>query len=76
MLCILPLFHIFSLRAGSAILGMHKLKTGSLLDLVQRFKVTVALVVPLIVPAFTKNTLEGGYDLLPIQIVMASVAPL
>lgn len=55
---------------------MHKLKTGSLLDLVQRFKVTVALVVPLIVPAFTKNTLEGGYDLLPIQIVMASVAPL
>eukprot|EP00253_Pinus_taeda_P015713 PITA_15713 len=84
MLCVLPLFHIFSLnsvllcslRAGSAILLMHKFEIGNLLHLVQRFKVTVAPVVPPIVLAFAKNTLVEGYDLSSIRIVMSGAAPL
>lgn len=84
VLCVLPLFHIYSLnsvllcslRAGSAILLMHKFEIGSLLDLVQRFKVTVAPVVPPIVLAFAKNALVESYDLSSIRVVLSGAAPL
>lgn len=84
VLCVLPLFHIYSLnsvllcslRAGSAILLMQKFEIGSLLDLVQRFKITVAPVVPPIVLAIAKNAQIESYDLSSIRIVLSGAAPL
>lgn len=84
VLCVLPLFHIYSLnsvllcslRAGSAVLLMQKFEIGSLLDLVQRFKVTVAAVVPPIVLAIAKNSLVESYDLSSMRIVLSGAAPL
>eukprot|EP01018_Ginkgo_biloba_P005454 Gb_41091 [translate_table: standard] len=84
VLCVLPLFHIYSLnsvllcslRAGSTILLMQKFEIGSLLDLIQRFKVTVAPVVPPIVLAIAKNAMVEDYDLSSIRIVLSGAAPL
>ncbi|XP_047319586.1 4-coumarate--CoA ligase 2-like [Impatiens glandulifera] len=83
-LCVLPLFHIFSLnsvllcslRAGVAVLIMHKFEITSLLELIQKHKVTVAAVVPPLVLALAKNPVVVDYDLSSIRIVLSGAAPL
>lgn len=84
VLCVLPLFHIYSLnsvllcslRAGSAVLLMHKFEIGSLLELIQRHKVSVAAVVPPLVLALAKNPTVEEFDLSSIRIVLSGAAPL
>ncbi|GAB2264955.1 4-coumarate--CoA ligase 3 [Dionaea muscipula] len=84
VLCLLPLFHIFSLnsvmlcalRAGSGILLMHKFEIGALLELIQRHRVSVAAVVPPIVLALAKNPVVENYDLTSIRVVLSGAAPL
>ncbi|KAL2921420.1 4-coumarate--CoA ligase 2 [Bienertia sinuspersici] len=84
MLCVLPLFHIFSLnsvlmialRSGSGILLMPKFEINSLLQLIQEHKVSVAMVVPPLVLALAKNQMVEKYDLSSIRIVMSGAAPL
>ncbi|XP_061369289.1 4-coumarate--CoA ligase 2 [Gastrolobium bilobum] len=84
LLCVLPLFHIFSLnsvllcalRAGSAVLLMHKFEIGTLLDLIQRYRVTVAMVVPPLVLALAKNQMVAEFDLSSIRLVLSGAAPL
>ncbi|XP_021725816.1 4-coumarate--CoA ligase 2-like [Chenopodium quinoa] len=84
LLCVLPLFHIFSLnsvlmvalRAGSAILIMPKFDINSLLELIQEHRVSVAMVVPPLVLALAKNPAVGNYDLSSIRMVMSGAAPL
>uniref|UniRef100_A0A0C9QRH4 4-coumarate--CoA ligase n=1 Tax=Wollemia nobilis TaxID=56998 RepID=A0A0C9QRH4_9CONI len=84
VLCVLPLFHIYSLnsvllcslRTGSAILLMPKFEIGSLLELIQRVKVTVAPVVPPIVLAIAKNAIVDNYDLSSVRVVLSGAAPL
>ncbi|KAK7308882.1 hypothetical protein RJT34_05193 [Clitoria ternatea] len=84
LLCVLPLFHIFSLnsvllcalRAGSAVLLMHKFEIGSLLELIQRHRVSVAMVVPPLVLALAKNPMVADFDLSSIRLVLSGAAPL
>ncbi|TKY71117.1 4-coumarate--CoA ligase 2 [Spatholobus suberectus] len=84
LLCVLPLFHIFSLnsvllcalRAGSAVLLMHKFEIGTLLELIQRHRVSVAMVVPPLVLALAKNPMVADFDLSSIRLVLSGAAPL
>lgn len=84
LLCVLPLFHIFSLnsvlmialRSGSGILIMPKFDINSLLELIQKHKVSVAMVVPPLVLALAKNSMVENYDLSSIRMVMSGAAPL
>ncbi|KAJ0256157.1 4-coumarate--CoA ligase 3 [Hirschfeldia incana] len=84
VLCVLPLFHIYSLnsvllnsiRAGATVLLMHKFEIGALLDLIQRHKVTVAALVPPLVIALAKNPTVNSYDLSSVRLVLSGAAPL
>ncbi|KAI4295290.1 hypothetical protein L6164_035351 [Bauhinia variegata] len=84
LLCVLPLFHIFSLnsvllcalRAGSAVLLMPKFEIGALLELIQQHKVSVAMVVPPLVLALAKNPMVADFDLSSIRLVLSGAAPL
>ncbi|WOK92669.1 putative 4-coumarate--CoA ligase 3 [Canna indica] len=84
LLCVLPLFHIYSLnsvllcglRAGSAILIMKKFEISAMLELVQRYRVTVAPLVPPVVLDFVKSPLIDSYDLSSIRTVMSGAAPM
>ncbi|KAJ0080042.1 hypothetical protein Patl1_23847 [Pistacia atlantica] len=84
VLCVLPLFHIYSLnsvllcslRAGSAVLLMQKFEIRALLELIQKHKVSVAAVVPPLVLALAKNPMVAEFDLSSIRVVLSGAAPL
>lgn len=84
ILCVLPLFHIYSLnsvllcglRVGSAILIMQKFEIISLMELVQKYKVSIAPFVPPIVLAIAKSPVVDQYDLSSIRTVMSGAAPM
>ncbi|CAH9110028.1 unnamed protein product [Cuscuta europaea] len=84
VLCVLPLFHIFSLnsvllcslRAGAAVLLMPKFEINALLQLIERHRVSVAMVVPPLVLALAKNPIVDTYDLSSIRLVLSGAAPL
>ncbi|XP_015877593.1 4-coumarate--CoA ligase CCL1 [Ziziphus jujuba] len=84
ILCVLPLFHIYSLnsvllcalRAGSSILIMHKFETHKLLELTDKYMVTIAPFVPPIVLAIVKSPEVDRYDLSSIRMVLSGAAPM
>ncbi|CAA7027807.1 unnamed protein product [Microthlaspi erraticum] len=84
VLCVLPLFHIYSLnsvllnslRAGATVLLMHKFEIGALLDLIQRHRVTIAALVPPLVITLAKNPTVNSYDLSSVRLVLSGAAPL
>ncbi|XVF06898.1 hypothetical protein REPUB_Repub06bG0090800 [Reevesia pubescens] len=84
VLCVLPLFHIYSLnsvllcslRAGAAVLLMQKFEIGALLELIQKHKVSIAAVVPPLVLALAKNPMVAQFDLSSIRVVLSGAAPL
>lgn len=83
VLCVLPMFHIYSLsivlaslRVGAAIAIMGRFEIGALLEVVQRERVTVAPLVPPIVLALAKSPLLPSFDLSSIRILMSGAAPL
>ncbi|KAI3915283.1 hypothetical protein MKX01_035542 [Papaver californicum] len=84
VLCVLPLFHIYSLhsvllcslRAGAGVLLMEKFEITSLLEWIQRYRVSVAPVVPPLVLALAKNPLVENFDLSSIRAVLSGAAPL
>eukprot|EP00250_Pteridium_aquilinum_P007233 c17001_g1_i1 orf=440-2203(-) len=83
VLCVLPMFHIYSLsivlaslRVGAGIAIMGKFEIGALLRMVEAERVTVAPLVPPIVLALSKNPLVQNHDLSSIRILMSGAAPL
>ncbi|KAK4354413.1 hypothetical protein RND71_026607 [Anisodus tanguticus] len=84
ILCVLTLFHIYALdsillcglRVGAAILIMQKFDIVQVLELVQKYKVTIGPFVPPIVSAITKSPVVDNYDLSSIRTVMSGAAPL
>nr|AGO89318.1 Ca4CL1 [Salix arbutifolia] len=84
ILCMLPLFHIYSLnsvllcglRVGSAILLMQKFEIVTLMELVEKYKVTIAPFVPPVVLAVAKCSVVDKYDLSSIRTVMSGAAPM
>lgn len=55
---------------------MQKYDIVSLMDLVQKYKVTIAPFVPPIVLALSKSPLIDKYDLSSIRMVMSGAAPM
>ncbi|KAK9715517.1 hypothetical protein RND81_06G170300 [Saponaria officinalis] len=84
VLCVLPLFHIYSLnsvllcalRVGAAILVMPKFEIYALMELVQKYKITIAPFVPPIVLAIAKNVDVGNYDLSSVRTILSGAAPM
>ncbi|RCV22081.1 hypothetical protein SEVIR_4G201300v4 [Setaria viridis] len=84
LLCVLPLFHIYSLnsvllaglRAGCAIVIMRKFESGALVELVRAHGVTVAPFVPPIVVEIAKSPRVCAADLASIRMVMSGAAPM
>ncbi|KAI5080045.1 hypothetical protein GOP47_0005524 [Adiantum capillus-veneris] len=84
VLCVLPMFHIYSLntvllcslRVGASIVVMTKFEIVALLEVIQRFKVTIAPLVPPIVLALAKNPIVDKYNLSSIRMLMSGAAPL
>ncbi|XP_054807847.1 4-coumarate--CoA ligase CCL1-like isoform X2 [Prosopis cineraria] len=84
IVCVLPLFHIYAmnsvllcgLRVGAAILIVQKFEIGTLLELVEKHRVSVAPFVPPILLAFAKNPNLHRYDLSSIRMILSGAAPL
>ncbi|CAN1223417.1 4-coumarate:CoA ligase 1 [Linum perenne] len=84
ILCVLPMFHIYALnsimlcglRVGAAILIMPKFDIGSLLELIQRYKITIAPMVPPVVLSIAKSADTEKYDLSSIRMLKSGAAPL
>ncbi|KAI5062961.1 hypothetical protein GOP47_0021508 [Adiantum capillus-veneris] len=83
VLCVLPMFHVYSLsivlaslRVGAAIAIMGRFEIGALLEVVQRERVSVAPLVPPIVLALAKSPLLASFDLSSIRMLMSGAAPL
>lgn len=84
MLCVLPLFHVFSLnsvlltglRAGAAVVLMAKFEMEKMLEVIERWRVTVAAVVPPLVLALAKNPVVEDYDLSSVVKILSGAAPL
>ncbi|CBI17820.3 unnamed protein product, partial [Vitis vinifera] len=84
ILCVLPMFHIYSLssvvlcglRVGAAILIMQKFEINTLMELVQKHKVTIAPFVPPILLAIAKSPVAHQYDLSSIRTVISGAAPM
>ncbi|KVI06105.1 4-coumarate--CoA ligase 1-like isoform X1 [Cynara cardunculus var. scolymus] len=85
LMCVLPLFHIYSLnsillcglRAGAAILIMQKFEIVPFLQLIEKYKVTIGPFVPPIVLTIANNEeVVDKYDLSSIRTVMSGAAPL
>uniref|UniRef100_A0A0D9VCV8 4-coumarate--CoA ligase n=1 Tax=Leersia perrieri TaxID=77586 RepID=A0A0D9VCV8_9ORYZ len=84
LLCLLPLFHIYSLnsvllaglRAGSTIVIMRKFDLGALVDLVRKHNITIAPFVPPIVVEIAKSPRVTAEDLASIRMVMSGAAPM
>ncbi|KAH1066309.1 hypothetical protein J1N35_031296 [Gossypium stocksii] len=84
ILCILPMFHIYALnsimlcglRVGAAILIMQKFEIGLALELIQKYKVTIAPIVPPIMFTIAKSLETDKYDLSSVRMVKSGGAPL
>ena len=77
LLCALPLFHIYGLnsillgglRAGATVVIMPKFELVAMMELVQRYRITVVPVVPPILLALSKSPLVDQYDLSSLRIL-------
>ncbi|PKU60627.1 4-coumarate--CoA ligase-like [Dendrobium catenatum] len=84
LLCVLPLFHIYSLNsvllcglcAWLAIVIMMKFVLMKLMELVEKYRVTVAPFVPPIVVEMLKSEAVDTYDLSSLRMVMSGAVPM
>ncbi|KAG6549383.1 hypothetical protein Mapa_009102 [Marchantia paleacea] len=84
MVCLLPMFHIYSLnsvllcslRVCCTLVIMHKYEISQLLELIQKYRVTVLPVVPPIVLGIAKSPIVGNYDVSSVKVVLSGAAPL
>ncbi|XP_028797571.1 4-coumarate--CoA ligase-like [Neltuma alba] len=84
IVCVLPLFHIYGLnsvllcglRVGAAILIVQKFEMGTLLELIQKHRVSIAPFVPPIVLALAKSPDLHRYDLSSVRLILSGAAPL
>ncbi|KAL0561925.1 hypothetical protein IC582_002370 [Cucumis melo] len=84
ILCVLPLFHIYSLnsillcglRAGAAITIMQKFDIVSLFQLIGKYKVSIVPIVPPIFLAIAKSPEFEKYDVSSVRVLKSGGAPL
>ncbi|KAF3545356.1 hypothetical protein DY000_02004689 [Brassica cretica] len=84
ILCFLPMFHIYALdalmlsamRTGAAILIVPRFELNLVMELIQRYKVTVVPVAPPVVLAFVKSQETERYDLSSVRMMLSGAATL
>jgi acyl-CoA synthetase (AMP-forming)/AMP-acid ligase II len=84
MLGVLPFFHIYGmvvimnlgLYRGATVVTMPRFELEQCLDVLQKYRVTFANVVPPIVLALAKHPLVEKYDLSALRLVFSGAAPL
>ncbi|KAG6791184.1 hypothetical protein POTOM_000296 [Populus tomentosa] len=84
ILCVLPMFHIYALnsimlcglRVGASILIMPKFEIGSLLGLIEKYKVSIAPVVPPVMMSIAKSPDLDKHDLSSLRMIKSGGAPL
>lgn len=84
LICVLPLFHIygmtvimnFSLRAGATTILLPRFELETLLGALERWRVTMAHVVPPIMLALARHPAVARYDLSGLLRVFSAAAPL
>ncbi|XP_042519997.1 4-coumarate--CoA ligase 2-like [Macadamia integrifolia] len=84
LLCLLPMFHIYALtavllcglRVGAAILLMQKFEVVTLMELIQKCKVTVLPLAPPAILAISRSTVVGNYDYSSVRMVISGAAPI
>jgi len=84
MLGVLPFFHIYgmtvimnlALHVGATVVTMPRFDLEHCLQLLEKYRVTFANVVPPMVLAFAKNPLVDKYDLSSLRTVFSGAAPL
>lgn len=83
-IAVLPFFHIYGmqvimnmgLRIGATLVTMPRFDLAAFLDAIQRYRVTVAFVVPPIVLALAQHPMVGNFDLSSLRSMMSGAAPL
>ena len=81
---ILPFYHIYgmvvimsgALRAGGTIVTMPRFDLEQFLELLQKYGVTMAYLVPPIVLALAKHPIVDNYDLSKLRNILSGAAPL
>ena len=84
MLGVLPFFHIYgmtvimnlALHVGATVVTMPRFDLEQCLQILEKYRVTFANVVPPMVLAFAKNPLVDKYDLSQLRTVFSGAAPL
>jgi acyl-CoA synthetase (AMP-forming)/AMP-acid ligase II len=84
VLGVLPFFHIYgmsvimnaSLYTGATVVSMPRFDLAQCLEAIQKYRVTLAFVVPPIVLALAKSPLVEQYDLTSIRSLFSGAAPL
>ncbi|CAA7030054.1 unnamed protein product [Microthlaspi erraticum] len=84
ILCFLPMFHTYTLhslilsamRTGAALLIMPRFDLNLVMEMIQRYKVTVVPVAPPVVLAFVKSPETERYDLSSVRMMMSGAATL
>jgi 4-coumarate--CoA ligase len=84
IICLLPLFHIYSLhsvllcalRVCCTIVIMPKYTIPQLLEMIQKYKVSLLPVVPPVVLGIAKSPIVENYDLSSVRKIMSGAAPL
>ena len=84
MLGVLPFFHIYgmvvimnvALHAGATVVTMPRFDLEQCLEILQKYQITFAPLVPPIVLALAKNPIVEKYDLSHIRTVFCGAAPL
>ncbi|XP_057787558.1 4-coumarate--CoA ligase CCL1-like [Salvia miltiorrhiza] len=84
MLCVLPLFHVYSmisvmlccLRVGAAVVIMPKFEISELMELIEKYRVTIAPFVPPILLAIAKSPAAAKFDFSSVRRVVCGAAPM
>jgi acyl-CoA synthetase (AMP-forming)/AMP-acid ligase II len=84
VIAVLPYFHIYGmvvimklgLSQGGTILSMPRFEFGEFLAAMQKYRVTIAPLVPPIVLGMVKNPAVGQFDLSSVRLVFSGAAPL
>ncbi len=84
LLAVLPFFHIYGmqvimnlgLHAGATVVTMPRFDLEQYLEILQRYRVTYANLVPPIVLALAKSPLVETYDLSSLRVLFSGAAPL
>ena len=84
LICVLPLFHIYGLvvvlnmglHLGATIVIMPRFDLEQFLSLIQKYRVTLAHIVPPVVLKLAKDPIVDRYDLSSLKMIFSGAAPL